>query len=130
MTGSVEPNIMAHFSNSLLLNIYNLLSRVHALAKFQPCMLTTFGVTALKSSSNRMIDLYSKYLENKLQVLTKMTVTYKRNAVLHCNLHHRVRHELGSPLHGECFLLPLFFITYRDKISEEKSIAYDCFDMT
>ena len=84
---------MAHFSNPLLLNIYNLLSRVYALAKFQPCMPTTFGVTALQSSSNRKIDLYSKYWENILQLLTKTIVTYKRNAVQSCNLRHRVRHE-------------------------------------
>ena len=78
---------------ALLLNIYNLLSRVYALAKFQPCMPTTFGITALQSSSNRKINLYSKYWESKLQVLTKMTVTYKRNALQSCNLYHRVRHE-------------------------------------
>ena len=62
---------MAHFSNSLLLNIYNLLSQVYALAKFYPCMPTTFGVTALQSSNNRKIDLYSKYWENTLHALTK-----------------------------------------------------------
>ena len=121
---------MVHFSNSLLLNIYNLLNRVHVLAKFQPCIPTTFGVTALQSSSNRKIDLYSKYWENKLQVLTKTTVTYKHNAVQSCNLYHCVRHEWGSPLHGELFLLLPFFTTYRDEISEEKLIASDHFDMT
>ena len=76
-----------------MLNIYNLLSQVHALAKLQPFMPTTFGVTALQSSSNRKIDLYTKYWENKLQVLTKMAVTYNCNAVQSCNIHHRVRHE-------------------------------------
>ena len=51
---------MVHFSNSLLLNIYNLLSQVCALAKFQlhSIMATTFGVTALQCSNNRKIDLY------------------------------------------------------------------------
>ena len=47
---------MALFSNSLLLNIYNLLSQVYALATFQPHMATTFGVTALQSSNNGKID--------------------------------------------------------------------------
>ena len=84
---------MVHFSNPLLLNIYNLLSQAYALAMFQPCMPTTFGVTALQSSSNRKIDLYSKYWENIIQLLTKTIVTYKRNAVQSCNLRHRVRHE-------------------------------------
>ena len=76
---------MAHFSNPLLLSIYNLLSRVYALAKFQPCLPTTFQVTALQSSSNRKIDLYSKYWENMLQLLTKTIVTCKRNTVQNCN---------------------------------------------
>ena len=93
VTESVKTRHNGAFSNSLLLNIYNLLSRMHAQAKFQPCMPTTFGVTALQSSSNRKIDLYSKYWENKLQVLTKTTVTYKCNAVQSCNFHHHVRHE-------------------------------------
>ena len=84
---------MVHFSNSLLLNIYGLLSQVYALAKFQLHMATTFGVTALQSSNNKKIDLYSKYWENKLHVLTKTAVTYKYNAVQSCNLHHCVRHE-------------------------------------
>ena len=44
---------MTYFSNSLLLNIYNLLSQVYALAKFQPHMAKTFGVTALQSSNSR-----------------------------------------------------------------------------
>ena len=41
------------------------------LAKFQLHILKTFEVTALKSSSNRKIYLYSKRWENKLQVLSK-----------------------------------------------------------
>ena len=101
MTRYVKPDIMLHFSNSLLLNIYNLLGQVYALAKFHPCMPTTFGVTTLQSSNNRKIDLYSKYWENILQAITKMAVTYKRNAVQSCNLHHHVRHEYGSPLLGK-----------------------------
>ena len=66
---------MAHFSNSLLLNMYNPLSQMYALAKFQPHMATTFEVTALQSSNNRKIDLYSKYWENKLHAFTKTALT-------------------------------------------------------
>ena len=76
-----KPGIMAHFTNSLLLNIFTLLSQVNALAKFQPCMSATFEITPLQNSNNRKIDLYSKYWENKLQLLTKMAVTYKHNAL-------------------------------------------------
>ena len=91
--GSAKTRHNDAFSNPLVLNIYNLLSRVYALAKFQPCIPTTFGVTTLQSSSNRKIDLYSKYWKNILQLLTKTIVTYMRNAVQSCNLRHRVRHE-------------------------------------
>ena len=121
---------MAHFSNSLLLYIYDLLSQVYALAKFQRRMATTFGVAALQSSNNRKIDLYSKYLENKLHSLTKTAVTYKYNAVQSCNFHHCVHHKYRSPLLDKLFLLLPFFTAYRDEISEEKSIAYDRFDVT
>ena len=130
VTGSAKTRHNGAFSNSLLLNIYYLLSQVYALAKFQPCMPTTFGVTALQSRNNRKIDLYSKYWENKLQALTKMAATYKRNSVQSCNLHRHVCHELGNPLLGKFFLLSPFFTTYRDEISEERPIAYDHFNMT
>ena len=49
---------------------------MHALAKVQSDMAITLEDTALQSSNNRKIDLYSKYKEKKLQVLTKMVVTY------------------------------------------------------
>ena len=48
---------------------------MYPLTKFQPHMPINFGITALQSSNNRKIDLYSKHRENKLQVLTKAVVT-------------------------------------------------------
>ena len=77
VTGSGKPNTIAHFSNSCLLNNHNLISQVYPLAKCQPHMPITLGVTALQSSNNRTIDLYSKYRENKLQGPTKMVITYQ-----------------------------------------------------
>ena len=50
---------------------------MYVLAKFQLHILKAFKITTLQSSSNRKIDLYSKYRENKLQVLTKTDVTYE-----------------------------------------------------
>jgi len=50
---------------------------MYVLVKFQLHILKTCEVTALQSSSNRKINLYSKYRENRLQALTKMDVTYK-----------------------------------------------------
>jgi len=66
------------------------------LAKFQIFILKAFEVTTLQSSSNRIIGLYSKYKENKFQVLTKMDVTYGCSDVQIRNLHHRVLYELRN----------------------------------
>ena len=47
---------------------------MYAPAKFQPDMPITFQGMALQSSNSKMIDLYSKHWENKLQALTKTLV--------------------------------------------------------
>ena len=52
---------------------------MHALAKFQPDMPITYQVMALQSTNSKMIDLYGKHWENKLQALTKMLITYEWN---------------------------------------------------
>ena len=88
------------------------------------------GVTALQSSNNRKIDLYSKYREYKLQALTKTVVTYQRVKVRGYNFHHRVRHEQGDQLLGKFSLYSPFFTAYKGEILEEKSITYDRFDIT
>ena len=54
---------------------------MYVLTKFQPYIPENFEFTALQSSGNRKIDLYTKYRENKLQALTKMDVTYKWSKV-------------------------------------------------
>ena len=68
-----NPNNSAFFK----FHNYNLLSQMYILAKFQPDMLIIFRVMALQSSNSKMIDVYSKHWENKLQALTKMLITYK-----------------------------------------------------
>ena len=73
--------------------IFHLLSQVYALHGEVLALCAIIRVTALRSSNNRKINLHSKYWENKLQMLTKMAVTYKHKAVQHCNLHHCVCHE-------------------------------------
>ena len=78
---------------------------MYVLAKFQLPILKTFNVIVLQSSSNRKIDLYSKYTENKLQALTKMDVTYVWSDVLTQNLCHCVCHELRNGLLGKLFFL-------------------------
>ena len=87
VTGSVKIRHNRAFSISCILNIYNLLSQVYPLAKFQPHTPITLGVTALQSSNNRKINLYSKYRENKLQAPTKRIVTYQRIEVRSYNFH-------------------------------------------
>jgi len=65
---------------------------MYVLAKFQLHILKAFKVTALQSSNNRKIDLYSRYRKIKLQVLTKMDVTYQWSDVQTQNLYHHVCH--------------------------------------
>ena len=84
---------------------------MYVLAKFQLCTLKAFAVAALQCSSNRKIDLYSKHRKDKLQVLTKMDVTYEWSDVQTRNLHHCVRHELRNGLLGKLFLLLPFITT-------------------
>ena len=52
-----KPDIIAHFSNYILLYFYNLHTQMYVLAKFQLHILKAFEVTALQSNSNRKIDL-------------------------------------------------------------------------
>ena len=42
-----KPDIIAHFSNSILLHFYNLHTQMYVLAKFQLRILKAFKVTAL-----------------------------------------------------------------------------------
>jgi len=125
-----KPDIIAHFSNSILLHFYNLHTQMYKLAKFQLRILKAFEVTALQSNSNRKIDLYSKHRENKLQALPKTDVTYKWSKVGTWILYHRICHELRNGLLDKLFLLLSCITTNKVEIHEETSIANDRFDIT
>ena len=103
---------------------------MYVLAKYQLYILTAFAVTALQSNSNRMIDLYSKHRENKLQVLPKTDVTYKWSEVGTRILHHHVRHKLRNRSLGKLFLLLSCITTNKVEIHEETLIANDRFNVT
>ena len=103
---------------------------MYMLAKFQLHILRAHEVTALQSSSNRKIDLYSKHRENKLQVLPKTDVTYEWSEVGTRILHHHVCHELTNGLLGKLFLLLPCITTNKVKIHEETLITNNCFDVT
>ena len=103
---------------------------MYLLAKFQLNILITYGVTTLQSSDNRTIDLYSEYWGNKLQAPTKTVVTYTPIEVRSYNFHHCTHHEQGNGLLGKFFLYSSFFTAFKGEIHEEKSIAYDRFDVT
>jgi len=64
-----------------------------------------------------------------LQALTKTVVTYKQIEVWSYNFHHCTRHEQGIELLGKFFLYLSIFTAFKDEIHEEKSIAFDCFDV-
>ena len=103
---------------------------MYSLAKFQPHMPITLGVTALQSGNNKKIDLYSKYRKNILQAPTKAVVNYQKIEVRSYNFYHHVRHEQGNQLLGKFFLYSPFFTAYKGEICEEKLIAYNRFDVT
>ena len=102
VTGSAKTR---HNSASFKFHFKNLHTQIYVLVKFQLHILKAFKVTALQSSSNRKIDLYSKHRENKLQVLLKTDVTYKWIEVETQILHHHVCYELRNGLLGNLFLL-------------------------
>jgi len=91
---------------------------VYLLAKFQLPILKVLEVTALQSSSNRKVDLYSMHRENKLQALTKTDVLYEWSKAQTQNLHQCV-----------CYLL-FFITTNKVEIHEEILIANNHFDVT
>jgi len=103
---------------------------MYLLAKFQLHIPIPWGVTDLQSSNHKTIDLYSTYRGNKLQALTKTIVTCKRIKVLSYNFLHCACHEQGNRLPGKFFSCLSFFTAFKGKIHEEKSIAYDRFNMT
>ena len=57
-----KPDIIAQFSNSILLHFYNLHTQMYVLAKFQLCILKAFAVTALQSRSIGKIN-YRRFLK-------------------------------------------------------------------
>ena len=65
VNGSAKTRNNRSFSNSCLVNIYNLPSQVYPLEKFQPHMPIALGVTALQSSNNRKIDCTASTLQGK-----------------------------------------------------------------
>ena len=103
---------------------------MYVLAKFQLRILKAFEVAALQSSSNRKIDLYSKYREHKLQALSKTHVTYEWSEVGTQILHHDDCHELRNELLGKLFFLLPYITANKVKIYEKTSIAYDRFNIT
>ena len=113
-----KPDIIKHFFQ-ILLHFYYLHTQLCVLAKFQLHILKAFKVTVLQSSSNRKIDLYSKYRKNKLLVLTKTDVTYEWSGVRTWNLHHCVSNDLRNGLLGKLFLLLPFITANKVEIHEE-----------
>jgi len=122
-----KPDIIVHFSNSILLHFYNLHTQMYVLARFQLHTLKTIEVTALQS---RKINLYSKQRENKLQVLTKTGITHEWSKVQTRNLHRHVCHELRNGLLGKLFLLLPCITTNKVEIHEETLITNNCFNVT
>ena len=65
--------------------------------KFQPFVVRSFGIISLDSRKSKVIDLYSDYTKNKLQVLTFTAITSIWVSLqcynLALNIHHRSAHQ-------------------------------------
>ena len=88
-------------------------------------IIITYRVTA---STNRAINLYSKYRGNKLQALTKIVVTYEQIELRSYDFCHCARHEQRNELLGKFFSYSSFFTEFNSKI--RSSITYNRFDTT
>ena len=130
VTGFAKTRHNSAFSNSILFHFYNVHTQVYLLTKFQLRILKVLEVTALQSSSNRNIDLYSVHREKKLQALTKTDVLYEWSKAQTQNLHQCTYHELKNELLGKLFLLLFFITTNKVEIHKETLIANNCFDFT
>ena len=66
--------------------------------KFQPSVVSSFGITALESRKNKEINLYSDYTKNKLQALAFVAITSVwislKSWNLACNVHHGLADQL------------------------------------
>ena len=102
---------------------------MYLLAKFQLHILITYRVTVLQSSNNRTIDLYSEYRGNKISGAYKNGCNLQTNWSTELLFHHCTHREQGNGLLGKVFLYLSFFTAFKGKIQEEKSIAYDRFDV-
>ena len=126
MIGSVKTR----HNRASSINFYYIWIIYIPLAKFRLHTLKSFEVTALQSSSNRKIDLYSKHRENKLQALTKTDLTYEWSNAQTWNLYYCVCHEPTNRLLGKLFLLLPFITATNVKIHEETLITSNRFDIT
>ena len=97
---------------------------MYLLTKFQ------LHIAELQPSNNKTIDLYSEYRINKLQALTKTVVTCKWIEVWSYNFRYCACHEQGNGLLGKFFSYSSFFTAFKGNIHEEKSITYECFNVT
>jgi len=100
---------------------------VYLLAKLQLHILITTELQHYKVATTEQ----SICTANKLQALTKKTVeAYKPIEVQSNNFHHCTHHEQGNGLLGKFFLYLSFFTACKSEIHEQKSIAYNHFDVT
>ena len=64
--------------------------------KFQPSVVCSFEITAIKSRKNKEIDLYSDYTKNKLQALPFTAITSVWISLQSWNLAYNVHHGLAD----------------------------------
>ena len=82
-------------------------------------MVCSLGIIAIDSGKSKVIDLYSDYTENKLQVLTFAAITSIWISLQCCNLVYNIQH--GSAHQPRYSIKPVDTCTYEyeDGLVEE-----------
>ena len=93
------------------------------LPKFQPFVVSSFGITSLESRKNKEIDLYSDYTKNKLQALAFAAMTSIWISLQSWNLAYNVHHGLADqPRYGFCLAVTCAY-AYEGGFVEEMAIV-------
>ena len=75
MTISAKTQLIHTTSNFCLFSQHYYHCPRNRSSKFQPFVVSSFGIIVLDSRKSKKIDLYSDYTENKLQALTFAAIT-------------------------------------------------------
>ena len=96
MTISAKTHLVCTSSEFFLISQHYLYCPRNGSPKFQPSVVSSFGITALESRKNKEINLYRDYTKNKLQALAFAAITSVWFSLHSRNLAYNVHHGLAD----------------------------------